>query len=139
MAQSGRVRKAAARNRPLRDANFVPKRERKALRKSMIRAYLANRIADARNGAADRADFYRNLRLMKMRRRAIASEFSALEDMVGNLLAAVYKVADRNTEANPRLVNEAIDETKVALSSVSTAADEFHLFSRRRMYYPGGS
>jgi hypothetical protein len=144
-----RVRRAASSGRPVRDANFVSKRERKQVRKSMVRAYLANRVAEARVGAAERAEFYRNLRHMKLRRRKIAAEMHVLGDMVAGLHREITRTVDRyNTRSSSsdvegtrllrevqRSGDEARELAKAAQTSVATAADEFQLFAQRRIYF----
>lgn len=131
----GRVRQAARTKAPLRDANFLPKRERKRIRKSMVRGYVANKVSDARIGAKERAEFYRNLRQLKMRRRKIASEMAVLADMVSGLRREVSRTGDRSRNVDIRFVDEAHDLAKVAESSVGAAADEFHTFSRARVWF----
>lgn len=136
MAQPrGRVRKAAASGRPLRDANFMSKRERKAVRKGMVRAYLSNRIAEAREGAADRAEFYRNLRYMKIRRKTIAKEMRTLAEMVMAVQQPLRRIEDREPDADLRIVDEALALTRSAAAATDSAAVEFDMFARRRIYY----
>jgi hypothetical protein len=143
-----RVRQVASTGRPVRDANFLPKRERKQVRKSMVRAYLANRVAEARVGAAERAEFYRNLRHMKLRRRKIAAEMYVLGDMVSGLHREITRTVDRHStrasasdadagllRAVERSGDEARELARAAEASVATAADEFQLFSQRRIYF----
>ena len=148
MTQPTRIRRTAASGRPVRDANFLPKRERKVIRKGLIRAALSNRVAEARVGAAERAEFYRNLRLMKVRRRAIAKEMFVLVAMVDGLTRQVDRVGDRldhrptqtpeeqaAEKALVAAVDEALDAGQAAERAVSAAAGEFQEFSRRKIYY----
>ena len=75
---------ATATATPLRASNrsnFQSKSERKRIRKSMIRAYVSNRVADARTASAARIDFYRRLRQMKERRILISRQLSVLASM----------------------------------------------------------
>ncbi|MEV7014108.1 hypothetical protein [Streptosporangium sp. NPDC051022] len=130
----------AAKPRPIRPVgtNFEPKRIRKAKRKMLVRGALGNIVADARMGAEDRAEFYRNLRMIKLRRRHLAKEMATLAGMVQGLVGSVQNVGNRNPEFNARSLEEARDQVKAAYTSVSVAADEFQLFSRVRVYYVKG-
>ena len=131
-------RKAPAKavpRRPVADANFLPKRQRKQVRKSMVRAYLANRVTEAREGARDRAEFYRNLRAIKMRRRAIAKEMQALAVTVSGLQQDLRRLEDRGVEVDLGLLDECYDLARSAVGSTHAAAAEWELFSRRRVYY----
>ena len=83
---------AKARAKPVRavtGSNFEPKRIRKAKRKALIRAQFGNMTANVRAAAEDRAEFYRNLRTMKLKRRLIAREMRKLDGMMADLLAGV--------------------------------------------------
>lgn len=136
--------------KPVAGANFVPKRERKRVRKSMVRAYLANRVAEVRVGAAQRAEFYRNLRMMKLRRIEIAKGMVVLSAMVDALQSRLESLGDRiegsvaptRTE-DERMVlkqllataDETADLARSAGVAVSTAAAEFWMFAKRRIYY----
>src|SRR5687767_8907502 len=144
MAQSARVRKAAASGRALQDANFLPKRERKAIRKGLVRAALANRVADIRIGAAARAEFYRNLRLMKMRRILISKQMFVLEEMVSGLNRKLDRTADHLSRGSVRTAEEklalsvaddALGAGQVAERAVWQAAGEFSMFAKRKIYY----
>lgn len=119
----------------VRGANFEPKRVRKAKRKALIRGYLANKRADLRAERADRAEFFRNLRQMKIQRRKIAAEMRALTDRVRALQSEVATVEHRHPTVDLRLVDETRDLVKDALKSVTAAADDYFAFSRARIYY----
>lgn len=126
--------------RPAAGANFQPKRVRKAERKKLIskksvRGVLTNKVADARLAAAERAEFYRNLRQMKMARRKIATEMATLATMVAGLQREARRVMDRYSDVDAGLVEEAVHIVKQANAAVSTAADEMYTFSRRRVYF----
>jgi hypothetical protein len=125
--------------RPIRAVsgnNFEPKRVRKARRKALLRGTVGNIVADARMGAQDRAEFYRNLRMIKMRRRHLAKEMATLAGMVQGLRDSVQNVANRRPDLRDSAVlDEARQLVKAAYTSVSVAADEFRLFSRVRVYY----
>lgn len=134
MTQPRRMRPPRT-GRPAREANFLPKRERKQVRKSMVRAYLANRISEARVGRQDRAEFYRNLRYMKIRRRQIAQQMQVLGDLLEGLYREVGRVPDRYPDADLKLADEAEGLAARAAVAVETAAVELHAFARRRIYY----
>lgn len=126
--------------RPTAKANFEPKRVRKAQRKRLIskkslRGELNNRMVDARLSAAERAEFYRNLRQLKMARRKIAAEMATLATLVAGLQREARRVGDRYDDVDAGLVDEALHVIKQANAAVSTAADEMHAFSRRRVYF----
>ncbi|GGQ78477.1 hypothetical protein GCM10010166_55830 [Couchioplanes caeruleus subsp. azureus] len=142
-----RIERVLASERPLREANFLPKSQRKVVRKSMVRAYLANKMADARVDRMARVEFYRNLRQIKLRRRKIAAEMRVLADLVSGLYREVIRIDDRHvgeirvnvggqrTGMDMAVVDEATDLLKTASGATSAAADEFDAFSRRKVYY----
>jgi hypothetical protein len=131
---------------PVQGANFMPKRQRKQVRKSMVRAYLSNRLAEAQVARQDRMAFYRGLRQMKMMRRQIAKEMHALASMVDSLRREVGHCEPRTMKTGSeaeialqkqteRLVDDASDCLKTAAAATGAAADEFAVFSRARIYY----
>lgn len=132
---TARVREVRYKKAPLEGANFAPKRERKQIRKSLIRAYVSNKVGEARVGAQERAEFYRNLRQIKLRRRKIAQEMAVLADMVGGLGREVHRVADRHREVDSSYLEEANSLVKVAMGSIAAASDEFWSFSRARVWF----
>lgn len=126
--------------RPAAGANFQPKRVWKAERKKLIskkslRGALTNKVADARLAAAERAEFYRNLRQMKMARRKIATEMATLATMVAGLQREARRVMDRYSDVDAGLVEEAVHIVKQANASTATAADEMYTFSRKRVFF----
>lgn len=126
--------------RPAMGSNFEPKRVRKAKRKKLIskkslRGELINRVADARLSAAERAEFYRNLRQIKVSRRKIATEMATLATMVAGLQRETRRVMDRYSDVDAGLVEEAVHIVKQANAAVSTAADEMYTFSRKRVFF----
>ncbi|MEU7776242.1 hypothetical protein AB0C44_33430 [Micromonospora taraxaci] len=138
MASSrARVRQAAQTGRVVRGANFETKSQRKARRKRQVAGLLANRVVDARVGFEDRMTFYRKLREMKLRRRAIADAMRRLAVVVNALHREVGRIDDRGRAVNTRLVDEALGLTKEATIASAVAADEFYAFSRSRIYYQG--
>jgi len=130
-----RRRKEVKLAKPGSTVNFEPKRIRKAKRKALIRGYVGNKVADVRSGVEDRAEFYKNLRMVKLRRRHIAKEMAGLADMMRGLLTEVQRTGDRHPDFSSPTLHEAHDLVKAAYSSVTVAADDFHLFSRARVYY----
>jgi hypothetical protein len=129
---------SATKSRPVtvvKGANFEPKRVRKARRKLMVRGALGNVLADARMAKEDRAEFYRNLRQIKLKRRQLSKEMDKLAGMTEGLLRSVQHTANRHPDFNARSLDEARDLAKAAHTSVSVAADEFRVFSRVRVYY----
>lgn len=130
-------------------ANFVSKAERKRIRKSLVRSYVSNKVADARTAAANRADFYRKLRQMKERRYLISRQMAVLAHMVEaashkatTLPALLDNIAPTKTAAEKKTVTNlyaSIDETvsagQAAAKSVSGAAEEMHAFAKRKIYY----
>jgi hypothetical protein len=129
---------ATSTRRPVRvvkGANFEPKRVRKAKRKTLVRGYVGNKVADFKVEMADRAEFYRNLRLMKLQRRKVAHELRVLTDQLRALQREVASVEHRFPTVNLALVDETHDLVKDALKAASVAADEFFVFSRQPVYY----
>lgn len=134
-------------------SNFQSKSERKRIRKSMIRAYVSNKVADVRTAAAARADFYRRLRQMKERRILISRQMAVLASMVDSasskastLPALVDPIESHaKTPAQKKVIKDlydSIDETvsagQAAAKSMSGAAEEMAAFATRRIYYPEG-
>jgi hypothetical protein len=148
---------AAATATPLRPSprsNFTSKSDRKRIRKSMVRAYVSNKVADWRTAAQDRADFYRKLRQMKERRILISRQMAVLASVVeaasskASTLPALVEPIESNvkTPAQKKVVKDlydSIDETvsagQAAAKSVSAAAEEMAAFAKRRIYYPEGA
>jgi hypothetical protein len=124
-------------------ANFASKRERKRVRKSLVRAALANKVAEVRTGAAERAAFYRRLRQMKLRRMAIAKKIVALSVSVGALQQQLRRVEDRNNLAGKTVAEKkaladldaALDLGRSAMGAVEGAAEEWQLFAKQRIYF----
>jgi hypothetical protein len=130
-----RKRKKAQVGTPVRGANFEPKRVRKAKRKALVRGYVSNKVADFKAEMADRAEFFRNLRMMKLQRRKIAHEMRVLADQLGALQREVGSVEHRHPTVDLRVVDETHDLVREALKAATVAADEFFTFSRQRIYY----
>jgi hypothetical protein len=129
-------------------ANFGSKSERKRIRKSMVRAYVSNKVADARNAHSERVEFYRNLRRIKQYRLEISREFFVLESMVSTAshkAATATTLVDAikaSTPAQKKIVKDlcdSVDETVSAGQSASKAAggvaSEFRAFATRRVYF----
>lgn len=135
MSRQGRIRQAARSGGPLRDANFMPKRQRKAVRRGMVRGYLANKVADRQAAREDRAEFYRNLRQIKLHRRVIARQMWLLASSVAGLRSQVRRIEVLYPEIDIRFVEEVEGAIRVAELAVQAAASEFYAFSRARIYY----
>ena len=150
MAQPNRRRVREARNagRPLRDANFLPKSQRKQVRKGMVRAYLANKVSEVRQEQENRAEFYRNLRVLKQNRQIIAREMAKLCEMVNGLKGVTVRVNDRlqfirfrgdEAQSFIRELQAAADDADAAMCHATiiavVAAQEFAVFSKKRVYY----
>jgi hypothetical protein len=138
------TRKTAAKRRspvrPVKDANFTPKRARKAerkrlIRKGVMRGHVGNAVADARMSARERAEFYRRLRELKQRRRKIADEFAVLVSITAGLQRDAQHVLDRHPDVDAGLLDEAMLLIKRAHASVGAAADEMQAFSRRKVFF----
>lgn len=138
--------------RPSPRSNFTSKSERKRIRKSMIRAYVSNKVADVRSASAARADFYRRLRQMKERRILVSRQMGVLASMVdsasskASTLPALIDNLDAKTPAQKKVLNDlytSVDETvsagQAAAKSVSGAAEEMAAFAKRRIYYQEGA
>jgi hypothetical protein len=116
-------------------ANFASKRERKRVRKSMVRAALANWVATKRGEAAERAEFYRNLRRLKLRRIEIAKAMRVLAIGVEGLQQQLRRVEDRNPSFDLKVLDEALDLGRAAVGSTEAAASEWELFAKRKIYF----
>ena len=135
MSRNARLNRAARMKSPLRNANFLPKRERKRIRRSLVRGYISNVWNESRVRARERADFYRNLRYIKLRRRKIAAEMAIFADMVSGLRREVVRLGDRTKDVDSSYLDEATQLVKTAEASVGAVAEEFYLFSRARVWY----
>ena len=138
--------------RPSARSNFASKSERKRIRKSMVRAYVSNKVADVRAGSAARADFYRRLRQMKERRVLVSKQMAVLAGMVdsasskASTVPALVDNLDAKSQVQKKVLNDlyaSVDETvsagQAAAKSVSAAAEEMAAFAKRRIYYPEGA
>jgi hypothetical protein len=133
----------------VRGANFASKRERKRVRKGLARAALANFVAEARTGAAERAEFYRRLRHMKLRRMEVAKKMVALSITVGALQQQLRRVEDRGVlmsgaktaaekAAERKMLADldaAMDLGRAAMGAVQAAAAEWQLFAKQKIYF----
>lgn len=129
------VSKAATTKRPAKGANFEPKRVRKQVRKSLVRAAVTNKVVDKKLAFKERAAFYRGLRELKMRRRRIASEFATLATMMDSLAREGNHIVDRYPGVSLGLMEEASSLVRTARIAVGVAADEMATFSRRKVYF----
>jgi hypothetical protein len=129
------ARKATATRRPVKGANFEPKRVRKQVRKSLIRAAVTNKVVDKKLAFKERAAFYRQLREIKLRRRRIASEFAVLVTMMESLAREGNRILDRYPGVSFGLLEEASLLVRTARGAVAVAADEMAAFSRRKVYF----
>jgi hypothetical protein len=119
----------------VRGSNFEPKKVRKAKRKMLLRGLAGNAVADVRTEFEDRAEFYRNLRMVKLKRRKLAKEMTFLAQGLQVLRIEVSRVENRYPDFSSRLIDDARDLTKSAYVSASVAADELAVFAMRRVYY----
>ncbi|MFC7650293.1 hypothetical protein ACFQX6_65675, partial [Streptosporangium lutulentum] len=112
------ARKSAARPiAAVKGNNFESKSVRKARRKLLVRGAVGNVIADARMAKEDRAEFYRNLRQIKLKRRQLSKEMDKLAGMTEGLLRSVQHFANRNPEFTSRSLDEARNLAKAAHTS----------------------
>jgi hypothetical protein len=121
--------------RPAEGTNSQPKRVRKAKRKALIRGTVGNAVMEVKTEYADRAEFYRNLRVMKIKRRLIAREMVRLDQLASELMGGVQHLAHRYPDFTASSFDDALALCKEARVSVSVAADEWSAFARRRVYY----
>ncbi|GAA0432386.1 hypothetical protein Aca07nite_19480 [Actinoplanes capillaceus] len=135
----------AAPTRAVPAANFTSKSERKRVRKSLVRAAMANYIAEKRSAHRERAEFYRRLRSMKTRRRAIAKLMFGLLVSVNVMEQQLRRVEDRNPFVGSqqsadeklftRLLDEAMELGRAASGSLVAASAEWDSFARRKIYF----
>jgi hypothetical protein len=132
----------STRVRPVSGVNFQPKRQRKATRKALVaaRGWAPNVMADWKIRSRERAEFYRNLRQIKMARRHIAAQMAVLAVLVTGLRREVGRVGDREPRdvaalLDVGLIEDACKLAKSADASVQATAEEFRAFSRRKVYY----
>jgi hypothetical protein len=101
----------------------------------MVRAAMSNWVAEKRVAAAERAEFYRNLRQMKLRRIQIAKGMRALAISVEAMQQQLRRVEDRNPTFDLKVLDEALDLGRAAVGSTEAAASEWELFARHRIYF----
>lgn len=116
-------------------ANFASKSARQRVRKSMLRAAVSNWAAEKRMSAKERAEFYRNIRRMKLRRRMIASGMRDLAISVEAMQQQLRRVEDRHPDFDLKILDEALDLGRAAVGSTNAAAAEFELFAKRKIYF----
>lgn len=121
--------------KPVASANFQSKTKRQRARRGLVQGHVKNAFADARVSARERAEFYANLRNLKMRRRKIAEEMAVLAAMTAGLQRDVLHVGDRYPDVDEAVVDEAHGLVKRANASVGAVADELHAFSRRKVFF----
>lgn len=118
-----------------KDANFESKSARKRRRKGLIRGHVANAVNEAKLNRQAKIEFYRKVRLMKERRRRIAHELALVATLVGGMEREVVQVGDRIKGVDGSYLGEAFGKTKDARASVSAFAEDWHSFSRARIFY----
>ncbi|KHD76549.1 hypothetical protein [Actinoplanes utahensis] len=108
---------------------------------------MANWVAEKRVEHAERAKFYRNLRMMKTRRYAISKAMFALQVSLHAARQQVLHVDERNPWAGQgkaknaderrfcSLVDEVLDLCGTAESAVYAAATEWDTFAKAKIYY----
>lgn len=116
--------------RPVKGANFGSRRERKAYRKS-LRSVIANKVVDKQLDHKEKQEFYRKLRLVKVRRRKIAAEFRVLVEHLASLERDVNRVHTRVPAANPAVVDAAVRLITQAVKAADETAAQFEAFSRK--------
>jgi hypothetical protein len=117
--------------------NFQTKRQRKQFRKSLVRGYISNKLVDKSIARESRAQFYRNLRVIKQRRITIAKEFSLLSDVLHELEADLNQFQRRlaQSDLDHYLAESSLVLTRKAYAAVSAAAAELKGFSHRKVWY----
>lgn len=120
--------------KPVKGKNFESKRDRKKRRKGIVRAALANRVADVKITAHDRAQFYRTLREKKLRRREIAQHMQLLADMVADLHNTVRRQANRYN-CDPFIADEALSQANAVKPKAQAIADDYARLSRQKIYF----
>lgn len=116
------------------DKGFSSKQARKKYRKGLIQGALKNKVADVRVGARQRADFYAQLRHMKLRRHEIAKEFQHLGTAVEDLQRDVRKLADRQG-VNRSGVDECVAALLKVRSNVTTVTDDYRSLAHKKIFY----
>jgi hypothetical protein len=127
---TSRIDEAAKTGRPVKGANFGSRSERKAYRKS-LRSMVSNKIVDKQLNRKEKQEYYRKLRLVKLRRRKIAHEFRVLVEFLTALERQVARVHTRVPAANPAVVDAAVRLISHAVKAASETAGDFEAFSRR--------
>lgn len=147
MAPNAKVMEAAETGKPLRGVNFSSKSARKAARKKLVRAAMRtggvrNTIANARHNAAlkhrDKQDFYRKLRLIKMRRHKVADRMQEVATSLNGLAGGVRRASARTRMADPAMVELTGMLVAEAVRSTDKVAADLRSFARKRVLYTTG-
>jgi hypothetical protein len=147
MAPNAKIMEAAETGKPLRGTNFSSKRARKAARKKLVRAAMSgggvrNTIANARHNASikhrDKQDFYRKLRLIKLRRHKVADRMQDVVMELNGLAGGTRRASARVRMADPAMV----ELTGMLIAEAIRAADKVSAdlrgFARKKVLYTTG-
>lgn len=116
--------------KPVDRANFGSRSQRKAYRKS-LRSKIANRLIDHSLDSREKQQYYRTLRLVKMRRRRLINEFQLLVTTLESLRNEINRVYERTNAADPTVIAAAWGAANDALSAADATLAEIAEFSRR--------
>jgi hypothetical protein len=113
---------------------FQSKAKRKAHRKT-LRAGLANRRADKAISKESKAEFYRNLRIMKQRRYEIHKMVAHLDTLLAGASREALRVGDRvaGLETSAALTSVVVSQARKHARSV---AGDVGKFARQSIYQP---
>ncbi|GLZ43721.1 hypothetical protein [Actinokineospora sp. NBRC 105648] len=106
------------------------KSQRKAERKT-LRGQLANKLADRSLDKYEKANFYKNLRLVKVRRRALADALGAVASEIGSVTRQIERVHTRVPDVGRTRIDEALDASIWARKVADESASLLHTFARQ--------
>jgi hypothetical protein len=131
-----------ARKKSARRASRVSRANRKRARqrgqKMSARNAMANALANGSLKRADKADFYRTLRLVKVRRHKIADRARLIETALAGLSRDVMRAVHRVPGADPNAAFLALCGLADAATAARETAEGLHKFARARVHYAPG-
>ncbi|MFD1046680.1 hypothetical protein ACFQ1S_14525 [Kibdelosporangium lantanae] len=89
-------------------------------------------MADRSLNRHEKAEFYRKLRLVKLRRRQIAEEIGRLVNTAADVQRTIERVPNRMPASDPTIVAWAVGVARGAVREAEEAAGSFGAFWLRR-------
>lgn len=114
---------------------FQSKAKRKAYRKT-LRGALANKVIDRKLQKESKAEFYRNLRVMKQRRYELHGMVLHLDTLLSDMIREAIRVGDR-VKGLETVAALTAATTSIAKKQTYAVAGDVGKFARQTIYQPG--